>query len=419
MVSEFSKYLSVNPNLNISQENRSRTIATSSSSHWSHKKNNVKINIIRHSLQHIHFFTRQISPALQMFVQIIPFRNRQPEIHQFPSESPLSNQSESQARSRRLAPRGLKPLVKTPDNFIPVNPDGVFGSCNGVVAMYNKEGITLLNPSTNRFKSFPLWIVDILYNGFGYDPISDDYKVVMVTKLFSEEFLRVMIYSVKNNSLRRIQDLHSPEPNWYRYNYEYSGILVGSFLHWVASPRYDECCSDGSVFYNFILAFDLRDETFREVPLPLPLPRDTRDGDSKELNMVSELGGCLSLSYCFRGYVEIWIMKEYGIEDSWTKLLSCHENLNYSSGLKPLCYSKEDDKVLMDYDKGKELILYDLTNQTSDIINISESSKFNKKTYGVCKSGVVCATTLTFPNVNGGSSNICKKLPRKKNNKKV
>ncbi|XP_050211814.1 F-box protein CPR1-like [Mercurialis annua] len=316
--------------------------------------------------------------------------------------------------------RRFKPSVKTPDNFIPVNPDGVFGSCNGVVAMYNKEGITLLNPSTNRFKSFPLWIVDILYNGFGYDSVSDDYKVVMVTKLFSEDFLRVMIYSVKNNSLRRIQDLHSPEPNSYRDYYEYSGVLVGSFLHWVARPRYDESSNDGSLYYNFILAFDLRDEKFHEVPLPLPLPRDTRDGDDKVLNMVSKIGGCLSMSYCFRGYVEIWIMKEYGIQDSWTKLLSLHsrQNLNFNSGLKPLCYSKEGDKVLLDYDKGKELILYDLKNQTFNRINIFKSSKYNKMKYGVFKSGVVCATTLEFPNVNGGSNNSCKNLPRRKKNSK-
>ncbi|XP_050211815.1 F-box protein CPR1-like [Mercurialis annua] len=154
----------------------------------------------------------------------------------------------------------LKPLVETPDNFIPVNPDSVFGSCNGVVSLYNKEGITLWNPSTNKFKSFPLRITKefTLFNGFGYDPISDDYKAIMVTKQFSEDFLRVLIYSVKNNSLRRIQD-----PNTYHNYYEHSGVLVGSVLHWVARPSYDR-----SLFCNFILAFDLRDETFREVPLP-------------------------------------------------------------------------------------------------------------------------------------------------------
>ncbi|XP_050238923.1 F-box protein CPR1-like [Mercurialis annua] len=308
-----------------------------------------------------------------------------------------------------------KPFVETPDSFIPVNPDGVFGSCNGVVAIYNKQGITLWNPSTNKFKSFPLWVVDILFDGFGYDPVSDDYKVIMVTKLYSEDFLRVMIYSVKNNSLRRIQDLHSPEPNSCRDNYEYSGVLVGSFLHWIAHPR-----DEGSSFYNFILAFDLSGETFHEVPLPLPLPKDTRDGDRKVLNMVSELGGCLSMSYCFQGYVDIWIMKEYGVEDSWTKLLTVqcgHQDkyINFSSGLKPLCYSKEGDKVLFDYAKGKHVILYDLKSRTLDIIDIF------KCWCSVVKSGFICTTTLTFPIINGGSSKklpTSKKLPRKKNSKK-
>ncbi|XP_050229497.1 F-box protein CPR1-like [Mercurialis annua] len=299
-----------------------------------------------------------------------------------------------------------KPTVKTPDDFIPINHGGLFGSCNGVVAMYNEQGISLWNTSNNRFKSFPLWIVDIVFDGFGYDSVSDDYKVVMLTKLFSEDFLRVMVYSVKTNSLRRIQDLHIPEPNIYRYNYEYSGVLVGSFLHWIAHPR-----DESTAYHNFILAFDLRDETFRQVPQP----RDMIDVEDKVLNMVSELGGCLSLSYRFQGYVEIWIMKEYGIEDSWTKLLSLHRrqnfNFNFYARLKPLCYSSEGDKVLMDYNEGKEIILYDLKNQTFDIIDIFESYE---KTYGVHKSGFVCATTLAFPTVNSGSSSTCKKMPRKK-----
>ncbi|XP_050229498.1 F-box protein CPR1-like [Mercurialis annua] len=279
--------------------------------------------------------------------------------------------------------------------------------------MYNEQGISLWNTSTNKFKSFPLWIVDIQLDGFGYDSVSYDYKVVMVTKLFSEDFLRVMIYSVKTNSLRRIQDLHGLEPFSTRLNYDHSGVLVGSFLHWVAHPL-----NERTAYHNFILAFDLRDEKFRKVPQP----RDMIDVEDKVLNMVSELGGCLSLSYQFQGYVDIWIMKEYGVEKSWTKLVSVRscQNSDYSfhATLKPLCYSKEGDKILMDYKEGKEIISYDLKNQTFDIIDIFKSSKYNKKRYGVFKSGFVCATTSAFPIVNGGSSSTCKKMPRKKNSRK-
>ncbi|XP_050229026.1 F-box protein CPR1-like [Mercurialis annua] len=296
-----------------------------------------------------------------------------------------------------------KPSVETPDNFIPINPDGVFGSCNGVVAMYNKQGISLWNPSTNMFKSFPLWIVDIVFDGFGYDSVSGDYKVIMLTKLFSEDFLRVMIYSVKNNSLRRIDDLHSPVP--YAYDYEISGVLVGFVLHWVAHPR-----GVVSAYHNFILAFDLRDETFHQVPQP----RDMIDVENKVFDVVSELGGCLSISYRYQGRVDIWIMKEYGIEDSWTKLVSLHSRENFSLfyRLKPLCYSKEGDKVLLDYNKGTVLILYDLKDQSVDGLHMSKASERKEKTYCVCKCGFICATTPAFPIVNGGSS---KKMPRKKN----
>ncbi|KAI7727550.1 hypothetical protein M8C21_003854 [Ambrosia artemisiifolia] len=69
---------------------------------------------------------------------------------------------------------------------------------------------------------------------------------------------------------------------------------------------------------------------------------------------------------------DLWIMKEYGVEDSWTKLVS----IPYLTDLRadrfsvPLCISN-DGKVLLEI--GRKLIVYDSKNNS-----FSQIQKFGK-----------------------------------------
>ncbi|XP_021660715.2 F-box protein CPR1-like [Hevea brasiliensis] len=66
------------------------------------------------------------------------------------------------------------------------SPDA-FGSCNGLLAMYNGGGMSLWNPSTKKHQILPKFWSHDEYNrrdkilvGFGYDSINNDYKVIMM-----------------------------------------------------------------------------------------------------------------------------------------------------------------------------------------------------------------------------------------------
>ncbi|KAF2292365.1 hypothetical protein GH714_020693 [Hevea brasiliensis] len=86
-----------------------------------------------------------------------------------------------------------------------------------------------------------------------------------------------------------------------------SEALVNGRLHWVSRHRR----------YNparLLVSLDLADEQFREVPKP----------DSGSLSRrnyhLAVLRGCLSAAvYCSYGRLEIWVMKEYNVKESWVK----------------------------------------------------------------------------------------------------
>ncbi|KAJ1405648.1 F-box-like domain superfamily [Sesbania bispinosa] len=92
--------------------------------------------------------------------------------------------------------------------------DGIVGSCNGLLCFAIKGDFVLLwNPSTRVSKKSPPlgnnWRPGCYTDfGIGYDKKNDDYKVVAVfcdpNVSFSES--KVKVYSMANNSWRKIQD---------------------------------------------------------------------------------------------------------------------------------------------------------------------------------------------------------------------
>uniref|UniRef100_A0A2P2MYH0 Uncharacterized protein MANES_04G117600 n=1 Tax=Rhizophora mucronata TaxID=61149 RepID=A0A2P2MYH0_RHIMU len=65
------------------------------------------------------------------------------------------------------------------------NRSDVIGSCNGLIALYNGAEVALWNPSTRKHHLFAKFWGDcrcgeFLLAGFGYDAVSDDYKLVAI-----------------------------------------------------------------------------------------------------------------------------------------------------------------------------------------------------------------------------------------------
>ncbi|XVE78907.1 hypothetical protein DITRI_Ditri14bG0015600 [Diplodiscus trichospermus] len=235
----------------------------------------------------------------------------------------------------------------------------ILGSCNGLLALFNgEEEIALWNPSTRKSLmlpvteiEFPPWcfICQFIVYGLGYDPISDDYKLVRMVQFYGKDAdsfdSEVKVYSLKTNSWRRIKDF----PFYLKYKRGY-GVLANNALHWVVSKKPE---SDTK---SFVVALDLGTEEYRVVDLP--------DCLDKEFHMnVKALGGCLCMvaNYWEFHVVDIWIMKEYGVKESWTKLLTVKqpEVISDFEFVFPLAYSKNGDKVLLNQDDIK-FVWYDL-----------------------------------------------------------
>ncbi|KAL7103078.1 hypothetical protein ACP275_08G158800 [Erythranthe tilingii] len=159
------------------------------------------------------------------------------------------------------------------------------------------------------------------------------------------------IYSLKSNSWRRIEPL--PYPLLFlRLNWR---VHVNGVLHTLV-PDPD------NVYGARIMCFSF--ETERRYQMLLPR-RIRIKGFDVSLDVT---GVCLSVVCNNLDMVVVWVMKEYGVNDSWVKLVSVtppvFEGNDY---VKPLVYSKEGGRVLL---LGKTLFWYNLRNQSVDYVFI-------------------------------------------------
>ncbi|XP_058198448.1 F-box/kelch-repeat protein At3g06240-like [Rhododendron vialii] len=252
----------------------------------------------------------------------------------------------------------------------------VSGSCNGLVLVSDLghgNSNFLLNPSTRECKKLPespifdnsssARIKFVPYEtsthtflpGLGYDSSSDDYKVVMLLYHIIVDtesdfdgdvnsITDVTVYSLKIDSWRRIQDCH------YKPVQPFHGVLFNERLHWLTSRT---GYLDGSMV---IAAFNLSDEIFKDVHLPVTFHNsEFKFGD---YHMVV-LGGCLCLVIwpTVRDKIAVWMMKKYGVQESWIKYTIATHGMSLGN---VLYFSSEDEFVLRAYGNCVKLVVYSL-----------------------------------------------------------
>ncbi|XP_050204501.1 F-box protein At3g07870 [Mercurialis annua] len=205
--------------------------------------------------------------------------------------------------------------IHTP--FSPIMPEfDVVGSCNGLLcladSLYN-DSIFIYNPFLMSYIELPKSLnysdQEIVF-GFGFHPKTRKYKVVRIVYYRNSSFrARRLIYPQSE-----VQILTVGDSEWrslgkisYQLVRRHSEASVNGRIHWVSRPRR----------YNparRLVSFDLEDEQFREVPKP------DCGGLSRCNYHLVVLKGCLSAAvYCNYGRLEIWVMKEYNVKESWVK----------------------------------------------------------------------------------------------------
>ncbi|MBA0715474.1 hypothetical protein Golax_014367 [Gossypium laxum] len=212
-------------------------------------------------------------------------------------------------------------------------------SCNGLLCLRGTHRslglICIYNPFTRDSIELPKLIakgpshqVGVL--GFGLDATTNKYKVVEVSykriyRASPSHVVRpvnrlapqiiapssidseVHILTVGNGSPTRRNLGSFP----FHFMCQKSQVLVNAKLHWISYPR-------GSKAYLAIMSFDLGNEQFKEVPRPDCISSD------RQFHELVVLRGCLS-AVCFdydNEELEIWVMKEYDVKESWVKEFS-------------------------------------------------------------------------------------------------
>ncbi|KAB1224761.1 hypothetical protein CJ030_MR1G028611 [Morella rubra] len=225
----------------------------------------------------------------------------------------------------------------------------IVGSCDGLVclSLFPNIDFYIWNPCTGDHTRLPdlnisLPNCKIYIHGFGYDSCTDDYKLLVAAYIKPET--QVEVFSMRRNSWKRIQGLDNPIDS-----YATAGILCNGALHW--QP-------DWADQRRTITAFDLAQEKFRQLPMPMPM----------EQHVAVYLGNLRNVEghLCLTGYtaldIWLWKMKEYGVQESWAPMfrIAClyiyvpDTELTPVTSLSSLCFPRIGQ--LLAIHNGKKLI---------------------------------------------------------------
>ncbi|XP_058185590.1 F-box/kelch-repeat protein At3g06240-like [Rhododendron vialii] len=214
----------------------------------------------------------------------------------------------------------------------------IWGPCNGVVCLTRSafnSTIVLWNPSMKEFRVLPQpsHKSDHMSNlGFGYDPYTDDYKVVRFAMLGTDLSIRgldetIEIYDLRTDSWRKV-DAESPAKSGLHCFYDPYASGDGDCF-WYAHPQHGyPRQGDGPV----IMAFSMSNEVFEELPVPEVCLLDEHSHSEQKLFVLDDSlamviypkGGVNPFlippeEFSIQKSFDIWIMNEEDVEVSWTK----------------------------------------------------------------------------------------------------
>ncbi|KAK3416912.1 hypothetical protein EUGRSUZ_H02653, partial [Eucalyptus grandis] len=233
----------------------------------------------------------------------------------------------------------------------------VVGSCDGLVCLYLEGNlyrdypttILIYNPATRECNElrcpefaqdseFREYRENESFHGIGYDPRSDDYKIVEGIRGFDykivegihevEFFWEAAIFSLKSGSWRSINFPIEEESG---FSVSGNGVYWKGALHWYV---YD-------YFRPVIISLDLSEEKFNRV---LSVPKVNRVGFFSGLG----IHGTSLFMYNSRcdNHIEAWITDEYGRGGSWTKWFSV-DRLPTFRDAAPLAYTRSGQIVFL------------------------------------------------------------------------
>ncbi|KAK4403963.1 hypothetical protein Sango_0764900 [Sesamum angolense] len=156
-----------------------------------------------------------------------------------------------------------------------------------------------------------------------------------------DRYIMTNVYDASIDSCRiidtKLPDLdHKPEFN----------LFFNGAQHWkvTAHDWYEQNANHDDVGYK-ILCFDMSSEVFKWISYP----RTYYHEDDRKCEALVSLKQCFAIvQYGFESVdcIEIWVMKEYGLSESWTKKFVIDPN-SKNFDLVPKCCSWQDEWIVL------------------------------------------------------------------------
>ncbi|PIA39477.1 hypothetical protein AQUCO_02600135v1 [Aquilegia coerulea] len=283
------------------------------------------------------------------------------------------------------------------------------GIRNGLVLVNlddDKKKLFIWNPLTNDYIDIPYPPTtnhfprcdEIRGFGFGLIQATNQYKVIRFCDCKYRHFdegvkkSHVSVYTLGiDSSWRNLKDI-----SYYSIFRDCTAPLVNGVIHWNAFT--------GSNFIDDkrILSFDMKDEIFGEIPHPKHINANYPESF---YDSVGELDGLL----CMLGRdcgenIQVWVMQEYGVANSWTKQFTIGrpDICGSFTTLQPIIVPQKEKtlpktSILIDTITPLQLILYDP--ETNSVTNLKEFGLHLKEAFNYTPS-------LISPRVISGNGDL-------------
>ncbi|KAM7497939.1 hypothetical protein LguiA_022353 [Lonicera macranthoides] len=232
----------------------------------------------------------------------------------------------------------------------------IIGTCNGLVCLSDDHGtntdLILWNPSIKKSVTLTLPNPSFVreshgHFGFGINPITSEYKIVRLVYLYTYRPPKVELFELCTGSWRNI---NTRDFSVIIYPHARQAFLNG-VVHWTG---YNPNKAGGSRDI-LIVSFDMRNDSLGVLMVP-PCVRQYWDHC---LTRVTVFGEWLAFLHPDGDYYWcLWVMKDYGVENSWTKQFSVDVRVGF---LRPI-YFRENGDILLEvkygYHGGWDLFSY-------------------------------------------------------------
>ncbi|KAF9591951.1 hypothetical protein IFM89_010398, partial [Coptis chinensis] len=235
-------------------------------------------------------------------------------------------------------------------------------SLDGIICLHHRESgeILLWNPAIKQLRLLPEGMLHPSRRrtqlhfgvrlGIGFDVKTNEYKVVRILLADLNSTCRVEVYSLSTDSWRIINtDLSCG----YFFSDPKAPLKSGIYC-WLV-----RISNQIRYYCDSILTFDFSNELLGTIPLPDVC--SIRYDVGSQLDIISEKIACICRKFspvssdterCSSDnstcHLDIWVLDEYGVKESWTKLYT----IGPFSMFSPMRFLKNGELILLANDQG-------------------------------------------------------------------